>query len=174
MMRRILFLAIILAVLLISPVLAQTFEENYDTEFNKLKDTRNYIYRDGNTIQWQIMNYNPDFEYYIRIYTMGHRSIIKEWKINKPTGELQFIYPGLSKVHINLQKWIPEGKDIEYCKSIPCKIGENLDIITISPASKIEETDFYTQMIRHWTRNIKDTITGASWQSTINIDKMVR
>lgn len=165
---------IILAALLISSASALTLEEQYDIEFNKLKISRDYVYRDGNTIQWQIINYDPAYNYYLRIYAPGHTSIIQEYIIKDSTGQISFNYPGLSPVHINLQKQIPEGKENEYCKSYPCKISENLDIITINPVSKIQPTDLYTLKLRYWTRAPFDTINGASWQSAINIDKEVK
>ena len=147
-------LLFVLAGIVVFPALAQTqIEDKYTEEFNKLKDSSSYLYRDGADIEWSIKNYDPSYDYYIRVYSWQHAQIVGEYKL-KPgdlSGKITFIYPKTtSKVHINLQKWIPEGKEIEYCEKTgrPCKVGENLDIITVSPIEKITVSDNYILNLR--------------------------
>ena len=170
--RRVLLL-LILAGLVILPAMAQsTLEDKFTGEFDKIKNTSNYVYlNDKEEIQYSILNYDPDYIYYIRVYSDWHRSILQEYPIKEQTGIIPFKYPGLNfKIYINLQKWIPEGKEREYCKSYPCKIGENLDIFPTSINEKVPASDFYMVMIRYWTRSSFDKIWGASWQARINAD----
>ena len=166
-----LILILILAGLVL-PVMAQTpVEIAYTTEFNKLKESSDYIYRNGSILEYSIINFDPEFEYYIRVYTPRHTSIIQQFLLKEKSGKIPFTYPGIAPLHVNLQKWIPAGKEREYCRSYPCKIGENLDIINIDPASKTRTTDLYTLKLRYWTHSNFDKINGASWNAMINIDK---
>ena len=166
-----LFLFLILTGILIVPVLAQsTTEEKYKEEFNKLKVSSSYItLNDKGEIEYSILNYDPAYNYFIRVYSYRHISIIQEYQVKEPVGTISFKYPGLSfKIHINLQKWIPKEKEKDYCKSYPCLIGENLDIFTTSINEKVPESDLYTVYLRAWT---KDQIKGASWQAMVTVDK---
>ena len=164
-MRRILFLLLLLAGLLISSAAAaQTFEENYDTEFNKLKDDRDYLYRDGDTIQWQIVNFNPESEYYVRVYSYRHISLLQEIPLKvdgiksgeRITGSFSLELKNPGVIHLNLQQHNTKDRP---------QIKKNLDIITISETSKTEFPSDYIKKVQYWTRAITDKINGASFSA---------
>ena len=183
--------AVILAVLIIGvaavgPVLMDEAakaakEEKYIKEFDKLKDSNSYVFRNGSSLDYRIQKFNADFLYYIRVYSEAHGRVLTEWNVTPPASEdgknvkgmVPFAYPsGHERVYVNLQRWIPEGKEIELCEKYRytsswgqpgcCDIGKNLDIIIIGPSSKIEETDAYTLQLRHWTRAGTDRIDGPA------------
>jgi hypothetical protein len=170
---------------------AQTpIEDKYKQEFDKLKDSSPYVFRNGSVIEYRIQSYNTDFEYYVRVYSAGHKAILREWKLTiSPSengrsvkGTVPFIYPtGQAQVHINLQQAMPEGKWIDLCKKYQytsswgqtgcCDIVKNLDIVTIGSSSKTEQTGPYVEDLRRYTRGETDKIPGASWQAMVNADK---
>lgn len=195
------WLAIVLMMaLLIAPALALTDTENrYDQEFNKLKDTLDYVYRDGDLVAWQIINYNPEYEYVIRIYSYQHREILEEYPIIPDqlflngetisgTVPFTYIYPSMSRIHINLQRWISgieygnkidQKKISKYCQrnryvssygDMACDIGKNLDIVTITAFTKTVDTNSYDNLVRYFTRASTDRIAGASFEAMKKVD----
>ena len=175
MTTRQVFLLFILAVLLVAPAMGQiTTAEKYQEELDKLKISSSYVtLNDKGEIEYSIIGYDPAYKYYIRVYSLGHSRILQEHLLKESSGVIPFNYPGFyPKVYLNLQKWIPDGKEREYCKEYPCKIGENLDIFTTGLTEKVSTTDLYTIALRRWTRN--DPITGASWQAMTNVDKGIK